>query len=69
MLPLGGGAFLHYSAFLGQLFTHSMHRMHSVPFLRRRELSVTSTSMGQIFLHLPQETHLLWSHFTRNREK
>ena len=32
-----------------------MHRMHSVPFFRFLELSVTSTSIGQTRLHLPQD--------------
>lgn len=46
-----------------------MHRMHSVPFFRFLELSVTSTSIGQTRLHLPQETHFSLSHFTRIAEK
>ncbi len=58
-----------YKAFFGQLFTHSMQRIHSVPFLRFLELSVTSTSIGQTRLHLPQEMHFDLSHFTRNRAK
>ena len=32
--------------------------MHSVPFLRLRDGSRTSTSMGQTRLHLPQPMHL-----------
>jgi hypothetical protein len=31
--------------------------MHSVPFLRLLELSVTSTSIGHTLLHFPQDTH------------
>lgn len=58
-----------YSAFFGQFFTHSKQRIHSVPFFRFRELSVTSTSIGHTFLHLPQEIHLLLSHLICNREK
>lgn len=58
-----------YSAFLGQMFLHSRHKIHSVPFLRFLELSVTSTFIGQTFLHFPQETHLLLSHLIRSNEK
>ena len=58
-----------YNASFGQFFTHSMHKMHSVPFLRFLELSVISTSIGQTCLHFPQVTHLLLSHLIRNREK
>ena len=58
-----------YSAFFGQFFTHSIHKMHSVPFFRFRELSVTSTSIGQTRLHLPQSTHRSFLHFTRNSAK
>ena len=67
----GGGVllYLNHSAFFGHALAHSKHRMHSVPFLRLRELSVMSTYMGQTFWHLPQETHLLWSHLTRSSEK
>ena len=57
------------SAFLGQFLTHSMQRMHSVPFALFLELSVTSTSMGHTLLHFPQEIHLFVLHLTRNREK
>ena len=58
-----------YRAFLGQCFTHSMHRIHSVPFFRWREGSSISTSMGQTCLHRPQEMHLPGSHFILNRAK
>lgn len=58
-----------YNAFLGQAFTHSKHKMQSVPFCRFLELSVTSTSMGQTLLHLPQEMHLLLSQVTLVRAK
>ena len=58
-----------YSASLGQFFTHSKQRIHSVPFFRFLELSVTSTSIGHTFLHLPHETHLLLSHLIRSSEK
>ena len=58
-----------HSAFLGQFFTHSRHRIHSVPFFLLRELSVTSTSIGQTRLHLPQLMHFSLSHVTRNSEK
>ena len=56
-------------AFLGQVFTHSMHKMHSVPFILFLELSVTSTFIGHTRLHLPQEIHLLLSHWMRDNEK
>ena len=58
-----------HSAFLGQFFTHSRHRIHSVPFFLLRELSVTSTPIGQTRLHLPQLMHFSLSHVTRNSEK
>ena len=58
-----------YSAFFGQFFTHSIHKIHSVPFFRLRELSVTSTSIGQTRLHLPQSTHRSFLHLTRNSAK
>lgn len=64
-----GGRSRRYSAFLGQALTHSRQSMHSVPFLRRYVLSVTSTSMGQTCLHFPQETHFSVSHRTRSSEK
>ena len=54
-----------YSASRGQTRLHSRHKMHSVPFFRRRDGSSISTSIGQTFRHLPQEMHLLSSHFTR----
>lgn len=57
-----------FRACLGQLSTHSMHRMHSVPFFRLRLLSVTSTFIGQTLLHFPQETHFVSSTLTRSRE-
>lgn len=57
------------SAFLGQFLTHSIHRMHSVPFFLFLELSVTSTSIGHTLLHFPQETHFFLSHLTRISEK
>ena len=49
------------SAFLGQVLTHSIHKIHSVPFFRFLELSVISTFIGQTFLHFPHAvsyTHL-----------
>ena len=58
-----------HNASLGQFFTHSMHRMHSVPILRFLELSVTSTFIGQTRLHFPQEIHFSLSHFTRRSAK
>ena len=58
-----------YSASFGQLLTHSIHKIHSVPFFRLLELSVTSTSIGQTFLHLPHDTHLLLSHLILNNAK
>lgn len=57
------------SAFLGQALTHSIQRMHSVPFFRLLAGSVISTSMGQTRLHFPQEMHFAWSHFILRREK
>ena len=57
------------SAFFGQFFTHSMHRIHSVPFLRFLELSVTSTFIGHTRLHFPQDIHFSLSHFIRIIEK
>ncbi len=56
-------------AFLGQLCTHSMHKIHSVPFSRFLELSVTSTFIGHTRLHLPQDIHFSLSHFIRISEK
>jgi len=47
------------SAFLGHCETHSIQKIHSVPFLRDLRLSVISTSIGQARLHLPQEIHLV----------
>ena len=61
--------FCGYSAFLGQAFTHSMHKMHSVPLSRFRELSVMSTFMGHACLHFPQEMHFSLSQVTLSREK
>jgi hypothetical protein len=58
-----------YNAFFGHAFTHSKHKMQSVPFFRFLELSVMSTSIGQTVLHLPQEIHLLVSHVIRSSEK
>ena len=55
--------YLYYNAPLGQFFTHSRHKIHSVPFRRLRELSVTSTSIGHALRHLPQEMHFSLSHF------
>jgi hypothetical protein len=46
-----------------------MHRIHSVPLIRLRELSVTSTSIGHTFLHIPQEMHFSLSHLILIREK
>ena len=57
------------SAFLGHTCVHSKHRIQSVPFCRFLELSVTSTSIGQTFLHIPQDIHLLVSHVTLNNAK
>ncbi len=54
---------------LGQFFTHSMQRMHSVPFFRFLELSVTSTFIGHTRLHFPHEMHFSLSHFTLSRAK
>ena len=58
-----------YSASFGQFLTHSIHRIHSVPFRRFLLLSVTSTFIGHTFLHFPQETHLSLSHLIRSSEK
>ena len=58
----------HKAAF-GQFLTHSMHKIHSVPFSRFLELSVTSTFIAQTRLHFPQEMHFSLSHFMRIREK
>ena len=58
-----------YSAFFGQFLTHSMHRMHSVPFSRLRESSSMSTSIGHTRRHLPHSTHLPWSHVILSSEK
>ena len=57
------------SAFLGQGLTHSIHKMHSVPFFRFLELSVISTFIGQTFLHFPHEIHFSLSHLTLTTEK
>ncbi len=57
------------SAPLGQFLTHSMQWMHSVPFFRLRELSVTFTSMGHTRLHFPQEMHFSLSHLIRKSAK
>ena len=64
-----GGRDRSHNAFLGQLLTHSMHSMHSVPYFLVLELSVTSTSIGHTRLHLPQLMHLSFLHLTRSREK
>ena len=58
-----------YNASFGQFLAHSKQRIHSVPFFRFLELSVTSTSIGHTFLHFPQDIHLLLSHLIRNSEK
>ena len=58
-----------YKAPFGQFLTHSIQRMHSVPFFLFLELSVTSTFIGHTLLHFPQEMHLSLSHFTLNSEK
>lgn len=58
-----------HNASLGHALTHSMQRMHSVPFFRFRVLSVTSTSMGQTRLHFPQETHFFGSQRIRKSAK
>ena len=68
MLPFYSASIC-YSASFGQLLTHSIHKIHSVPFFRLLELSVTSTSIGQTFLHLPHDTHLLLSHLILNNAK
>ena len=57
------------SAPLGQFLTHSIQRIHSVPFFLFLELSVTSTFIGHTLLHLPQEIHFSLSHVTRRRAK
>lgn len=64
--PAGNSA---QSAFLGQALTHSMHKIHSVPFFRFLELSVISTFIGQTFLHFPHEIHFSLSHLTLTTEK
>ena len=71
---LGGLLSLHlaqdcYRASLGQLLTHSMHKIHSVPFFLFLELSVMSTSIGHTLLQLPQDTHLLLLHLILNSAK
>ena len=53
--PAGNSA---QSAFLGQVLTHSIHKIHSVPFFRFLELSIISTFIGQTFLHFPHELFL-----------
>lgn len=58
-----------YSASLGQFFTHSIQRIHSVPLALFLELSVTSTFIGHTLLHFPQEIHFSLSHFIRSSEK
>ena len=58
-----------YSAFLGHAFTHSMHRMHSVPFSRLRASSSMSTFMGQTRRHFPHWMHLSWSQVMRASAK
>ena len=60
---------IHHNAFFGQLLTHSMHSIHSVPFFLFLELSVTSTPIGHTLLHFPHETHFSLSHVTRITEK
>lgn len=57
------------SAFLGQVLTHSMHKIHSVPFFRFLELSIISTFIGQTFSHFPHEIHFSLSHLTLTTEK
>lgn len=64
--PAGNSA---QSAFLGQVLTHSIHKIHSVPFFRFLELSVISTFIGQTFLHFPHEIHFSLSHLTLTTEK
>ena len=58
-----------HNAPFGQFLAHSIHNMHSVPFSRFLELSVTSTFIGQTCMHFPQEMHFSLSHFKRIREK
>ena len=53
----------------GQLFTHSIQRMHSVPFSLFLELSVTSTFIGHTRLHFPHEIHFSLLHVTRTSAK
>ena len=57
------------NASFGHLSIHSIQRMHSVPFFRFRELSVTSTFIGHTRLHFPHEMHLSLSHFILRTEK
>lgn len=46
-----------------------MHRIHSVPLVLFLELLVTSTFIGQIRSHFPQEIHFEESTVTRKRAK
>lgn len=58
----------HYnrSDLAGHSSMQRIHKMHSVPFTRLRELSVISTSIGHTCLHLPQCRHFSSSFFTRS---
>lgn len=56
-------------AFTGHAWIQFMHKIHSVPWSRPRELSNISTSMGQTFLHFPQPTHFSLSCLIRSSEK
>ena len=58
-----------YNAFLEQAVMHSVHSRHSVPFFLLPELPVTSTSIWQTSLHLPQNTHLSLSQVALGSEK
>ena len=60
---------IYHSAFFGHTFPHSIQRIHSVPFLRLLELSVTSTFIGHTRLHFPQEIHRSLLHLIRSSEK
>ncbi len=66
---LDSSANLYDSASFGQFLTHSMQRMHSVPFFRFLAGFMTSTSIGQTRVHFPQWIHLAASGLIRIREK
>jgi len=58
-----------YSASFGQALLHSIQSIHSVPFSRFRELSVTFTFIGHILSHFPHEMHFSLSHVILTSEK